>query len=244
MAGKIKGCTHYPTKLVTKAATGGIMTVPQQATNSGVQPYTMPAQPTNTAAQQRAQAAKDNYGSIASQYMAKAAARRAAPAAVAPAYKKTNMADLEKRYGLNQAPPPAPTAAAAQPAGQVQREGPPQGSGASRNYGSTAADRIAQGQNGNGTSKFIGPPVKPKGFTGLKDMFDGGGPGASKAKAGVKASPTKAPSNGGTKSFTSAPTPSAKYSANDKKGNAKGSSGQSKSGSSGGSASKGRDKSR
>ena len=34
--------------------------------------------------------------------------------------------------------------------GQPMREGPPQGSGASRDYGSTAADRIAQGGSGGG----------------------------------------------------------------------------------------------
>ena len=36
--------------------------------------------------------------------------------------------------------------------GQPMREGPPQGSGASRDYGSTAADRIAQGLGGRAAS--------------------------------------------------------------------------------------------
>ena len=38
--------------------------------------------------------------------------------------------------------------------GQPQREGPPQGSGASRDYGSTAADRIAQGGGRSSSSNF------------------------------------------------------------------------------------------
>jgi hypothetical protein len=38
--------------------------------------------------------------------------------------------------------------------GQPQREGPPQGSGASRDYGSTAADRIAQGGGRSSSSSF------------------------------------------------------------------------------------------
>ena len=42
--------------------------------------------------------------------------------------------------------------AAPQSYGQPMREGPPQGSGASRDYGSTAADRIAQGLGGRAAS--------------------------------------------------------------------------------------------
>jgi hypothetical protein len=38
--------------------------------------------------------------------------------------------------------------------GQPMREGPPQGSGASRDYGSTAADRIAQGGGRSSSSSF------------------------------------------------------------------------------------------
>lgn len=43
----------------------------------------------------------------------------------------------------------------AQSYGQPMREGPPQGSGASRDYGSTAADRIAQGGGGNTAASRI-----------------------------------------------------------------------------------------
>jgi hypothetical protein len=46
--------------------------------------------------------------------------------------------------------------------GQPLREGPPQGSGASRDYGSTAADRIAQGLGGRA------------GFSGLSSRLPGG----------------------------------------------------------------------
>jgi hypothetical protein len=46
--------------------------------------------------------------------------------------------------------------------GQPMREGPPQGSGASRDYGSTAADRIAQGLGGRA------------GFSGLSSRLPGG----------------------------------------------------------------------
>jgi hypothetical protein len=41
--------------------------------------------------------------------------------------------------------------------GQPMREGPPQGSGASRNYGSTAADRIAQGLGGGAAANRPAP---------------------------------------------------------------------------------------
>ena len=41
------------------------------------------------------------------------------------------------------------------PMGAPMREGPPQGSGASRDYGSTAADRIAQGGGGNTAASRI-----------------------------------------------------------------------------------------
>ena len=41
------------------------------------------------------------------------------------------------------------------PMGGPMREGPPQGSGASRDYGSTAADRIAQGGGGNTAASRI-----------------------------------------------------------------------------------------
>lgn len=45
--------------------------------------------------------------------------------------------------------------AAPQSYGQPMREGPPQGSGASRDYGSTAADRIAQGLGGRAASSGL-----------------------------------------------------------------------------------------
>jgi hypothetical protein len=67
--------------------------------------------------------------------------------------------------------------------GQPLREGPPQGSGASRDYGGTAADRIAQAARSNS----VGPPTRQQaGYSGVKDMFDGGGPRASSAKRGKK----------------------------------------------------------
>lgn len=67
--------------------------------------------------------------------------------------------------------------------GGAQSYGQPlQGSGSSRDYGNTAADRIAQGQLGNGGKDFVGPrTAQQTGYTSVKDMFDGGGPGASKA---------------------------------------------------------------
>ena len=47
-----------------------------------------------------------------------------------------------------------PMGGGAQSYGQPMREGPPQGSGASRNYGSTAADRIAQGGGSTAASRI------------------------------------------------------------------------------------------
>jgi hypothetical protein len=62
--------------------------------------------------------------------------------------------------------------------------GQSQGYGSSRDYGNTAADRIAQEAR---SPKQEGPPTKQQaGFTSVKDMFDGGGPGASSAKKGKK----------------------------------------------------------
>ena len=68
--------------------------------------------------------------------------------------------------------------------GGAQSYGQPmQGSGATRDYGNTAADRIAQGQLGSGGKDFIGPKTKQQtGFTSVKDMFDGGGAGKSLKK--------------------------------------------------------------
>ena len=51
-----------------------------------------------------------------------------------------------------------PMGGAPQSYGQPMREGPPQGSGASRDYGSTAADRIAQG-GGRPSSSFASSGV-------------------------------------------------------------------------------------
>jgi hypothetical protein len=77
-----------------------------------------------------------------------------------------------------------PMGGAPQSYGQPMREGPPQGSGASRDYGSTAADRIAQG---GGRATASGPPTRQQaGYSGVRDMFDGGGPRASGAKKGKK----------------------------------------------------------
>jgi hypothetical protein len=50
--------------------------------------------------------------------------------------------------------------------GQPLREGPPQGSGASRDYGSTAADRIAQGGGGTAASRIAS--------SGLSSRLPGG----------------------------------------------------------------------
>jgi len=47
-----------------------------------------------------------------------------------------------------------PMGGGAQSYGQPMREGPPQGSGASRDYGSTAADRIAQGSGSTAASRI------------------------------------------------------------------------------------------
>ena len=47
-----------------------------------------------------------------------------------------------------------PMGGGAQSYGQPMREGPPQGSGASRDYGSTAADRIAQGGGSTAASRI------------------------------------------------------------------------------------------
>ena len=74
--------------------------------------------------------------------------------------------------------------AAPQSYGEPMRDGQPQGSGASRDYGSTAADRIAQG---GGRATVSGPPTRQQaGYSGVRDMFDGGGPRASGAKKGKK----------------------------------------------------------
>lgn len=182
MAGKIKGCKSYPTKLVVKAAQGGIMTKPQPTSTAGVQPYQMPVQATNTLAQQRAQAAKDNYASMASDYMARAQARRSAPAAAAPApYQKMDLAALQAKYGINQ---PKPAAAPRAAAARTPREGPAQGSAASRN---TKYDTYSTKADTKARAMSYGPPTKQQaGYSGVKDMFDGGGPRASGNKSGNK----------------------------------------------------------
>lgn len=54
------------------------------------------------------------------------------------------------QFGITSMPMGAP-----QSYGQPMREGPPQGSGASRDYGSTAADRIAQGGGANTAASRI-----------------------------------------------------------------------------------------
>ena len=56
-------------------------------------------------------------------------------------------------------PTSMPMDGGAQSYGQPMREGPPQGSGASRDYGSTAADRIAQGGGRSSSSNFASSGV-------------------------------------------------------------------------------------
>jgi len=58
-------------------------------------------------------------------------------------------------FGITSMPMGGPMGGAPQSYGQPMREGPPQGSGASRDYGSTAADRIAQGNGGNTAASRI-----------------------------------------------------------------------------------------
>jgi len=74
--------------------------------------------------------------------------------------------------------------AAPQSYGQPMRKGPLQGSAASRNTKfdtySTKADTAAR-------AKSAGPPTRQQaGYSGVRDMFDGGGPRASGAKKGKK----------------------------------------------------------
>ena len=77
-----------------------------------------------------------------------------------------------------------PMGGAPQSYGQPMREGGPQGSAASRNTKydtySTKADTAAR-------AKASGPPTRQQaGYSGVRDMFDGGGPRASGAKKGKK----------------------------------------------------------
>ena len=59
------------------------------------------------------------------------------------------------QFGITSMPMGGPMGGAPQSYGEPMREGPPQGSGASRDYGSTAADRIAQGGGGNTAASRI-----------------------------------------------------------------------------------------
>jgi hypothetical protein len=95
---------------------------------------------------------------------------------------------------------------------------PLQGSASSRN---TKFDTYSTKADTKDRAMSYGPQPKAKGYTGLKDMFDGGGAGSSRSGS----------SSGSSRSSsgrTSAPEPSSKYSASDRKGNSKsgGSSGK------------------
>ena len=62
--------------------------------------------------------------------------------------------------------------------GQPMREGPPQGSASSRN---TSFDTYSTEAAQKDRAMSYGPQPKSQGFTSVRDMFDGGGPGASKS---------------------------------------------------------------
>ncbi len=79
---------------------------------------------------------------------------------------------------------PAGSAKTSVPVSGGMRDGPAQGSAASRNTKydtySTKADKAAR-------AKPAGPPTRQQaGYSGVRDMFDGGGPRASSAKKGTK----------------------------------------------------------
>jgi hypothetical protein len=77
-----------------------------------------------------------------------------------------------------------PMGGGAQSYGQPLREGGPQGSAASRN---TKFDTYSTPAAAAARAKPAGPPTRQQaGYSGVKDMFDGGGPRASSAKKGKK----------------------------------------------------------
>ena len=71
-----------------------------------------------------------------------------------------------------------PMGGGAQSYGRPMREGPPQGSAASRN---TSFDTYSTQASQKDRAMSYGPQPKQQGFTSVRDMFDGGGPGASKS---------------------------------------------------------------
>jgi hypothetical protein len=83
------------------------------------------------------------------------------------------------QFGITSMPMGAP-----QSYGQPMREGGAQGSAASRN---TKFDTYSTPAAAAARAKTAGPPTRQQaGYSGVKDMFDGGGPRASSAKKGKK----------------------------------------------------------
>ena len=101
--------------------------------------------------------------------------------------------DGSTTFGIASAPMGA---AAPQSYGQPMREGPPQGSASSRN---TKFDTYSTKADTKARAMSYGPQPKSKGFTSVKDMFDGGGPGASKSSKSSTSKSTKSSSSGSSK---------------------------------------------
>jgi len=149
------------------------------------------------------------------------------------------------QFGITSMPMGGPMGGAAQSYGQPMREGPPQGSGASRDYGSTAADRIAQGGGNTAASRIAASNLASRlpGGVNTRDPSSALNQAAARLTSKPQGAPTQKdrpaprPTSGsssgssrGSSGRTSAPEPSTKYSANDRRGNSR----------SGGSSSKGR----
>ena len=150
------------------------------------------------------------------------------------------------QFGITSMPMGGPMGGAPKSYGRPMREGPPQGSGASRDYGNTAADRIAQGGGGNTAASRIAASnlaSRLPGGVNTRDPSSALNQAAARLTSKPQGAPTQkdrpAPrpnsgsssgSNRGPSGRTSAPEPSSKYSANDRRGNSR----------SGGSSSKGK----
>ena len=140
-------------------------------------------------------------------------------------------------FGITSMPMGGPMGGAPQSYGQPMREGPPQGSGASRDYGSTAADRIAQGGGGNTAASRIAASnlaSRLPGGVNTRDPSSALNQAAARLTSKPQGAPTQKdrpaprPTSGsssgssrGSSARTSAPEPSTKYSANDRRGNSR-----------------------
>ena len=141
------------------------------------------------------------------------------------------------QFGITSMPMGGPMGGGAQSYGQPMREGPPQGSGASRNYGSTAADRIAQGLGGraasSGISSYLPGGVNTRNPTSLANQLAAkltsrpqGAPTAGSRPAPKSTSTVKSVADSRTAAKSNAPTKPASKPAGKKSSPSRGGSGR------------------